>query len=87
MTELSLGTCPNLVELELLGPALQTLDLKCAPQVHPLHTPCTVVELRPWNPVLRTLDPDERIACGRGTLKGASTVLSLCGGTHQLDEA
>ena len=29
MTALSLGTCPNLVELKLLGPALQTLDLKC----------------------------------------------------------
>jgi hypothetical protein len=34
MTELSLGTCPNLVELELLGPALQMLDLKCAHESH-----------------------------------------------------
>ena len=31
MTALSLGTCPNLVELKLLGPALQSLDLKCVP--------------------------------------------------------
>ena len=40
MTELSLGTCPNLVELELLGPALQTLDLKCViyVRISPTHS-------------------------------------------------
>ena len=39
MTELSLGTCPNLVELELLSPALQTLDLKCVPTLRFVEIP------------------------------------------------